>query len=206
MRPIITSKEDAPALGLRETKRQKTQEVIRSVAMDLFETHGYDQTSIDDIARGAMVSPPTIFRYFETKDKLVLLEAYQDLDWLEKAFALDEGRSALHALEELNEIRHAESAPGSVRARSIRILSASPSLRDALSKLERRYRLAFIAPLKAEFAGQDDGLMKAEITAAMLAGSSSVAVELIADASQPQQMFRAVFGFIRETLKPTPQT
>ena len=62
----------APALGLRERKKLRTRAAIRDHAMRLFREQGYSETTVDQIAGAAEVSPSTFFRYFPTKEDVVL--------------------------------------------------------------------------------------------------------------------------------------
>ncbi|MGW6523249.1 acyl-CoA-like ligand-binding transcription factor [Streptomyces sp. NPDC054962] len=66
----------APALGLRERKKQKTRERIRREAYRLFTEQGYEATTVDQIADAAEVSPSTFFRYFRTKEDVVVQDEY----------------------------------------------------------------------------------------------------------------------------------
>jgi AcrR family transcriptional regulator len=66
----------APAIGLRERKKQKTKEAIQRVALRLFDKNGYDETTIEDIAAAVEVSPSTFFNYFPTKEDVVQFDAY----------------------------------------------------------------------------------------------------------------------------------
>ena len=65
--------------GLRERKKQKTKEAIQREAMRLFQEQGYDETTIEQIAEAAEISPSTFFNYFPTKEDLVLYDRYDPM-------------------------------------------------------------------------------------------------------------------------------
>jgi AcrR family transcriptional regulator len=71
----------APAakLGLRERKKLRTREAIQREAMRLFQKHGYEETTIEQIAAGADISPSTFFNYFPSKEDVVLYDAYDPM-------------------------------------------------------------------------------------------------------------------------------
>ncbi|MEU0334720.1 TetR family transcriptional regulator [Streptomyces sp. NPDC006193] len=70
---------DRPRLGLRERKKIKTREAIRAATYALIKEQGYDATTIEQIADRAEVSPSTVFRYFPTKEDIVLTDEYDPL-------------------------------------------------------------------------------------------------------------------------------
>ena len=65
--------------GLRLRRRIRTKQMVQTEALRLFETKGYEQTTVDEIAHAAAMSPRTFFRYFPTKEDVVLWDAYDEL-------------------------------------------------------------------------------------------------------------------------------
>ncbi|GID29692.1 TetR family transcriptional regulator [Paractinoplanes brasiliensis] len=65
--------------GLRERKKAKTRAAIRDAAMGLFAAQGYAATTVEQIAEAAEVSPSTFFRYFPTKEDVVVTDDYDPL-------------------------------------------------------------------------------------------------------------------------------
>jgi AcrR family transcriptional regulator len=63
-----------PRAGLRERKKARTRAEIRAQGLRLFREQGYHQTTTEQIAAAADISPATFFRYFPTKERVVLSE------------------------------------------------------------------------------------------------------------------------------------
>ncbi|WP_020523159.1 acyl-CoA-like ligand-binding transcription factor [Catelliglobosispora koreensis] len=84
-------------MGLRERKKAKTRRLIQQEAFRLFALRGYDATTIDQIAEAAEISPSTFFRYFPTKEDVVIDDDYDPL-LMETFIAQPRSLSAVAAL------------------------------------------------------------------------------------------------------------
>lgn len=65
--------------GLRERKRAAAMLRIQSVAVGLFEERGFDAVTIDEIAEASEVSASSVYRYFGTKEHVLLWDGSERL-------------------------------------------------------------------------------------------------------------------------------
>ncbi|HEU5130326.1 MAG TPA: TetR family transcriptional regulator [Glycomyces sp.] len=61
---------------MTSSKRERTRSRLGECALDLFEEHGFEATSVAQIARAAGVTEMTFFRYFGTKGQAVLTDPF----------------------------------------------------------------------------------------------------------------------------------
>src|SRR5689334_25078067 len=81
-------------LTRRERKKEETKERIFNVAMKLFKSRGFEETTVDDITEKADVAKGTFFNYFARKEAVLgyLWEArFLDVESNADSFILSKG-------------------------------------------------------------------------------------------------------------------
>jgi AcrR family transcriptional regulator len=103
-------------MGLREKKAERNRERIVREALALFSRQGYEQTTMESIAEAAELSPSTLYRYFPSKDQIVLQRFTDYSEQFARVFAeysqhhpVDEALAeAIFAVLEVEDSRSAE--------------------------------------------------------------------------------------------------
>ncbi|RSO13844.1 TetR family transcriptional regulator [Streptomyces sp. WAC 06783] len=172
----------APKAGLRERKKNQTRQAIRRAAYRLFEEQGYDATPVDRIAEAADVSPSTVFRYFPTKEDIVLTDEYDPmLETGLRARPADEPmiESLRHVtVEALRRISVEERTELVQRARLMREV---PAIRGRMAENTAR-DTDMISAVLAERSGRPaDDLEIRVIAAALLAALQEALMRWVAD-------------------------
>ena len=62
-----TTKGPAPAEGRRDRKRRELRERVYEVARELFQSRGFESTTVEQIAEAADIAPATFFNHFQSK-------------------------------------------------------------------------------------------------------------------------------------------
>ncbi len=119
-------------LGLRGQRKQRTRAAIREAALRLFESQGYAQTTVEQIAREAGVSHTTFFRYFVSKEQMVIADDLDDLRE-ETLAAIPPGLGRFDLLRELIRAyyRLAMADPWASSSVRARLITSEPTLRVA---------------------------------------------------------------------------
>ena len=161
--------------GLRERKKARTRAAIREHALRLFREQGYDETTVEQIAEAAEVSPSTFFRYFPTKEDVVLQDD-MDLLWMEAYRAQPPDLSPIAAMRisvrsafaglgeaDLGQLREAMQLAVSVPAVRARML-------EELARTTQR-----IAETVAERSGKAAGDFEVQVLAGAVVGIAMAA-------------------------------
>jgi len=163
--------------GLRERKKERTRRTIRSEAFRLFREQGYAETTVEQIAAAADVSPSTFFRYFPSKEQLALDD---DLDpvMIEAFERQPKELSVLTAF-----CRAATEVYASLPAEDLqfeqerqRLLYSVPELRGAITReLERSIEL--VAGIAAGRTGRSADDFEVRVLAGALIGGLMAVIE-----------------------------
>ncbi|WP_280449230.1 TetR/AcrR family transcriptional regulator [Nocardia brasiliensis] len=167
--------------GLRERKKQRTRTAIAEAAYRLFETRGYDATTVTEIAAAADVSPATFFNHFPTKEAVLFAEGGGLLDVGLASIAARPADAqvgvvlaeAMRAM--LREMAGGLRDPsGALEATRIRLLMSVPSLRAAtlqrLFEVEDRLARALAEAFPAELDEVRAAILVGGLCGALFAG------------------------------------
>ena len=167
-----TAAATAATVGLRESKKQETRQLISDAATRLFLDQGFEQTTIAEIAAAARVAKKTVTNYFGHKEDLAL--DHQDAFTGSLAATVADrapGESALTALRHAfaEAVAAADPVAGFSGPEFARMVADSPTLTARLRDLHdlREVRLAEVLA-ETTGAAPDDIAVR---TAAALLGS-----------------------------------
>lgn len=119
-------------LGLQARKKLAAMHRIQEAALDLFEHHGFDKVAMETVAEAAEVSPRTVYRYFGTKEMLVIWDEADEhpSSPLTAYFAGDDTIGALRAVLSAGFAAMGESDLALIRRR-LSLVYANPGIEAA---------------------------------------------------------------------------
>jgi len=131
---------EAVPLGMRERKKLRTKKELERKAFQLFQSRGYEAVTVADIAAEADVSIATFWRYYRSKESLLIADSEEMLDRFRETLAQrpsDEPivRAALESMRLL--FTEIDEDPDLFMAR-VRISQEAPSAADYIAGFERR--------------------------------------------------------------------
>jgi AcrR family transcriptional regulator len=177
-------------LGLRDRKKIQTRETIRREAMRLIEENGYPNTTVEQIADAAEVSPSTFFRYFPSKETVLMAN---DLDNVTVA-ALEQQPADMPSLQAFRRALEITMATLSEedwrfeRAR-LRLVLSIPELKAAQFD-EYRHTVAWLTEADCRRTGREPDDFEVRVFVGALAGGLMAVLDHASGV--PERMYRAL--------------
>ncbi len=167
-----------PRRGSSAEGRAEVRRDLVGAAARLFDEHGYDDTTVDDIAAAAGVGRRTFFRYFRSKEDAISPDHESALARVAEVFAAahpDEPAASvvLRAGETVFELYTADPE---LSLRRFRVTHRVPALRDRESASVDHYRRLFIRHLRKRLAGELDGELRAAVIGAAVVAAHNLAL------------------------------
>lgn len=162
----------ATGLTLRERNRERTRQDIERAAFALFASQGFEETTIEQIAAAAGISPRTFFRHFPTKEAVVFADHDRNVARLRVALAVADPRQPL-----LDRIRTAilvVQDPGRNAQRELtraHLASESPTVRAHLYGLVEELEMVVVDAIAAELGSTDQAWGQAHLMAGAVFGT-----------------------------------
>jgi AcrR family transcriptional regulator len=171
--------------GLRERKKQRTREAIVAAAMRLFDQHGFDGTTIADIAAEADIAPRTFFGYFPSKEDVAFGDV--DADFEDLSVRLTNrapGETAIGALRAwiIERVGHRDH-DAALKACRRRLIAESDALAAHDEHIKSRFR-----DLLGDSVAHDLGDAPTALRPRMVAAAAMAALEVLAPKDEDGQI------------------
>jgi AcrR family transcriptional regulator len=172
--------------SLRERKRDRTRKALIDAAIDLFERHGYDGTTIADIAEAADIGTRTFFSYFASKEELLFPQSDARVAAAVTAIADRKpgDRPADVLLRALRDVGAADAAADDmvdrVAAARVRLIAAVPAVRGRALQIQLDAQREIAGHLQRAFPAELDHVSAAALVGAFI-GAISGALQALLD-------------------------
>ncbi|QLY32002.1 TetR family transcriptional regulator [Nocardia huaxiensis] len=198
--PVRRSGSAPAGPSLRERKKARTRRTIRTEAFRLFRQQGYSQTTVEQIAEAADVSPATFFRYFPSKEQVVLAD---DLDpiMIERFAEQPAELSVLEALRRtmLDTFESLENEQFEFERERAALVRTVPELRGVLAQ-ELDRNVDMISAMFARRLGRDPGDFEVRALAGALIGAAQAVIMEREDPFDPEIITR-VLNFLSSGMR-----
>jgi AcrR family transcriptional regulator len=164
-------------LGLRDRKKIQTRDTILRESTRLFEANGYANTTVEQIAEAAEIAPSTFFRYFPSKESLVMANEV-DKVMVEALASQPADVPSLQAFKRALETTLAtvSSDDWQIERKRLQIVLAVPELKAA--QLDGYHRtIAQLAEAESRRTGRDPNDFESRVFIGALTGGLMAALE-----------------------------
>ncbi len=158
---------------LRERKKRRTRAAIAEAALELFWEHGFQETTIREVAEAADVAPRTVWSYFPTKEDLVFPDHAELREQLERRLAeRAEGATAIDTLREWIAELLADERGYDAKIRQLQLIEREPALRG-----HERLRQAELEDILAAAVAVDLDVAPDALVPHMVAAATTAALD-----------------------------
>ncbi|MBB4740846.1 AcrR family transcriptional regulator [Actinoplanes octamycinicus] len=195
-------------MSLRDRKRARTRQALVAAAAELFESRGYDATTIADIAATAEIGTRTFFSYFASKEDLLFPDTDGRVRAALEAIASrgpDDGPAEV-LLEALHRIGDdSDDLTGRVAALRLHMIRTVPAVRGRGLQIQMDTQREIARHLAAAFPDEIDEVGAAALTGAFVGavtGALQVLLEDMEHPTDPTTVQRAVEVAVEVALTP----
>ena len=176
------------AMSLRERKRARTRQALVDAATELFESQGYDETTVADIAAAAEIGTRTFFSYFPTKEELVFPESDARVRAAVDAIATRDQHERpaevlLRALRLIGE--DSDEMASRLAALRMRLIQTVPAVRGRALQVQVAAQREIARHLAAAFPDELDEVTAAALTGAFVGAITGALQVLLEDMDNP---------------------
>ncbi len=163
------------------SRRERTREALRDAALHRFVAHGFEATSVADIAADVGVTTRTFYRYFASKDEVLFVDYEARLDWFRRALSVRPPRepittSVLTAIASFPDDPGVVSEIARLRASELDARRIEVHIQRVRSELGREVEVHLLARL-AERADEPDARFLAGVAAHAIAAAVFTALD-----------------------------
>lgn len=191
-------------MGQREQKKARTRTALADVAVRLFTERGYDNVTMAEVAAQAAVSRRTAFRYFASKDDLVMEHPAEWLTVLDESLETHRDRALIDriGIAARAVVDHIEADPVAVR-QLYRLAFAHPSVAGRYAMSSQLWIDRFAAEIHRDV----DDETQSRMLAAAVVGIVNTVGDIWAATDQPMRpLLETGLRLIAQPLTPPTDT
>jgi AcrR family transcriptional regulator len=171
---------EAAKVGLRERKKNAARDLIVKQSNRLFQRHGYDAVTLEQIADRCDVSVRTILRYFNTKEALALAPEHAAQDRFAASLAARETDATNCWRAFVSETVDQMMVDADASRRRMHAIMAHPALHGEFLRIGRVYEDLLAEAIDDETGGKDP-LWSRLYATVLAAGASATFREWMTD-------------------------
>ncbi|WP_330229180.1 TetR family transcriptional regulator [Nocardia sp. NBC_00508] len=178
-------------MTLRELKKEVTRSAIEATGLRLFLEQGFDEVRVEDICKAVLVHRRTFFRYFASKEDVVLSPFRRDLaeagEYLAARPAEESVRDALRVLGDRVAARYDNDDDRESNLARLRLIDSVESLTSAYLKALVDFEYLLRDFIAAKFAERDGNRARLIGAAAVTAFRIALETWRDTDGAEPLQ-------------------